>query len=306
MSHKKVTGGKVHQIASEDKVHHIVSDELAEKVHLSTEVATEGSNNTHLTINKSTTQPNKTSSLESDKSTLNKSPLISRLVKLHSELLESTILNETLSLIKQYGFTRIRCLALGSPSESKNAMYQLAYLKEVVDVLAIHDVSLYDPVFNIVDKELFRVMDYAVEEIYTPTDQLKTLYFLPHAPLELTEVLLNQENPLFLLANDLVSHTDRLTKLKLHQTYKTISLLVHLQQDVGIVSDFIPVSKKKRNKKIVYQEPEIVYDLLENYFEKIKISRFQVDGWDNSFSDLAFHVIRRKCDDERKEELKGN
>lgn len=302
MSHKKDRDEIDHEIVSDEIVHQKVSDELGEKVDLLTEVATEVSNNTHLTINKTTTQPSKTSSLESDKSTLNNSPLISRLVKLHSELLESTILNETLSLIKQYGFTRIRCLALGSPSESKNAMYQLAYLKEVVDVLAIDDVSLYDPVFNPVDKELFRTMNYAVEELYTPTDQLKTLYFLPHAPLELTEVLLNQDNPLFLLANDLVSHTDRLTKMKLHQTYKTISLLVHLQHDVAVVSDFIPVSKKKRNKKIVYQQPEIVYDLLESYFEKIKISRFQVDGWDNSFSDLAFHVITRKSDDELKKE----
>lgn len=218
----------------------------------------------------------------------------SRLKMLQLELILSTILTNTLSLIKQYGFTRIRCLALGSPSESKNAMYQLAYLKELVDVLEISETSLYDPVFNGTDAELFKLLNYTVDETYHPTDQSKTLYFLPHAPLDLTERVLNDEEPLYLLANDLLSHTDRLTKVKLHETYRTISLLVHLHQDDGIVSDFVPVSKKKRNKKLVYQEPKIVYDLLESYFDSIDISRFPVEGWNNSFSDLAFHIITRK------------
>lgn len=197
-------------------------------------------------------------------------------------------------------FTQIRCLALGSPSQSNNALYQLAYLQELARVLEVCRISVCDPVFSDLDIFLFQKLKYPVELHFDNTEPEETLYFMPHAPLELTDVILINEKPHHVLANNIISHTDRFTKLKLHETYPVIAFLVKLTESEpknGPTDDGFSKPKKRRNK-LAYSEPKIDYDFNHPncYFDKVEIVPFQQnfnkgDPWGTSFSDLAYHNI---------------
>ena len=229
-----------------------------------------------------------------------------KLSKYESIMAESSLFKETIKILEYRSITHIRCLALGSPSDSNAALYQLAFLTQVCREFDVNpsNVSLYDPVFNELDNQfLTTVTNFKITEKDTFID-LKTLYFLPHASLELTEQVLNDSKPSFLLANDIISHTDRLTKKKIHDTYRTISLLIKVLENAKITpkesDDFVSVTlkkKKNRNKRPVFKEPEIEYDYANCYFKTAELIRIEnAQGiWGNSFSDIAFHRIIRNA-----------
>lgn len=229
-----------------------------------------------------------------------------KLSKYEGIMAESSLFKETIKILEYRSITHIRCLALGSPSDSNAALYQLAFLTQVCREFDVNpsNVSLYDPVFNELDNQfLTTVTNFKITEKDTFID-LKTLYFLPHASLELTEQVLNDSKPSFLLANDIISHTDRLTKKKIHDTYRTISLLIKVLENAKITpkenDDFVSVTlkkKKNRNKKPVFKEPEIEYDYANCYFKTAELTRIEnAQGiWGNSFSDIAFHHIIRNA-----------
>lgn len=133
----------------------------------------------------------------------------------YGQIIRTSKLFQDISLsLENIEISTIRCLALGSPSESKNARFQLALLIELQQLLDA-EVSLYDPIFNEKDNEILK--DFTIEKEFT-SDSSKTLYFLPHASLELTEEVLNTNQPKYFLANDVIAHTDRLTKKNLQTT----------------------------------------------------------------------------------------
>lgn len=224
--------------------------------------------------------------------------LLEKLEKFKQTIAKSDFFKESLTIIDSE-FTSIRCLALGSPQESNNALYQMAYLILLAQEKKIDEVSIYDPIFNQFDLYLMKSLNYKVEMEYVPEDTIKILYFMPHAPLELTDIILNNDKPCYLLANNLVNHTDRFTKLKLYQTYPLIALLVKLvdkHQDDGFVKP------KKRRNKLVYQEPVINYDYSDCYFKNLTIDLFKDnyqknDPWGNSFSDLSYHKVSKQLQD---------
>ena len=216
--------------------------------------------------------------------------------------------------------TSIRCLAIGSFSDDFPAKYQLALLLEIIDYLEKGDrdiqVSIYDPVFTDEDKQ------YISENCNTWTinrdidlDNFKTestLFFLPHAPLDLTEAILEKEKPRFLLANNVIQHTDRYTKAQLFEKYPLLSKLVHLVEadskpsaeaqatlDDGFTT-FVSKKKRKQKSKYKFIEPTIDYAGIESSFQSCKFlttfSRGQLlkdKPWVNSFSDLAFHYLEQ-------------
>ncbi|KAL0947083.1 hypothetical protein HGRIS_013224 [Hohenbuehelia grisea] len=88
----------------------------------------------------------------------------------------------------------IICLGLGSPTGSRDALMQLAFLLRVCDTLDIstNQVSLYDPVFTDEDKALFehhklRLITENNHGAY-PAD-VPTIFLMPHCDLELYESL---------------------------------------------------------------------------------------------------------------------
>ncbi|KAK6202277.1 SRR1-domain-containing protein [Scheffersomyces amazonensis] len=231
-----------------------------------------------------------------------------KLVKYRNVLKESKFFQESQDILGQLSIKYIRCLALGSPIDMTNAMYQLAYILEIMDILSIptKNLSLYDPIFNTNDEKfLIDIVNSTIDEqIPTHFAPESTLYFLPHAPIELMETLLDTEFPIYVLGNDVVSHTDGFTKRKLFEKYPKVSKLLNqisspikLQQEPK--QDEVPFqtpksrSRKNRNK---FVEPVIDYTTVPVYFSGCKIVRFKQSVskdavWGNAFSDLAYHLI---------------
>lgn len=227
--------------------------------------------------------------------------------------------------------SKIRCLAIGSFAQDFQARYQMAFLLNLVSYLNFSkaedsnhvSVSIYDPVFD--ERDLKYIADLGSQWTVDPItiDNKDTidppckdiLFFLPHAPLDLTQTVILQEQPLLLLANNLTQHTDRYTKSKLYDKYPIISKLVHIldNNDEQLTSKdkvedsnldgFTVIQKESRrrnrkNKSIKFTEPTINYDAIDSYFTNIKIRTTFDDGkllkdqpWINSFSDLALHEI---------------
>ncbi|CCD27160.1 Ber1p NDAI_0J02680 [Naumovozyma dairenensis CBS 421] len=229
----------------------------------------------------------------------------------------------------------IRCLAIGSFHQDLPARYQLALLLEIIQYLSSHStdnnnneqqsitVSIYDPIFDKDDLDYISTKqqkeNWKLEESmpFVSSNDL-TLFFLPHAPLNLTETILNIERPKLCLANNIITHTDRYTKLQLFEKYPFISKLVHslesttqpiIPKDIETENDqfetFISKKNKRRNrnnnnKHIIYKEPTIDYDSIDTYFKNCSILTDFNNGkllkdikntWINSFSDLTLHLI---------------
>lgn len=225
-----------------------------------------------------------------------------RLEVYRQEIRRSKLLADTVAAVKLANtFTHIRCLALGPPCDSKPALYQLGYILELADSLDITEsrISFYDPIFSQNDRELLNL--WVVEDGYDVQDIKSTLFFLPHAGLDLTETILNEYLPRWMLANNLITHTERISLVKLHDNYESISTLVKIieKQKVQPPVDGFITPKKKRNQKYVFKQPEIVYDFEKVYFGDFKMTVLGSDVGDNAFTDLSFqHIIP-------KEEVKG-
>ncbi|CUS20231.1 LAQU0S01e01970g1_1 [Lachancea quebecensis] len=208
--------------------------------------------------------------------------------------------------------SRVRCLAIGSFHEEFAALYQLGLLLETCDYLASSEdkpirVSIYDPVFTKSDQEFIKNAgsNWSIDE-ETPwesSEAQSVLYFLPHAPLDLSERVMTLDRPYLWLANHIVKHTDRYTKLQLFDKYPVLSKLLNSVTDVKESvpgSDFQPfVSRKNRRRnKMRVQERVIDYTSVPAHFSKCSILTDFGNGkmladqpWVNSFSDLTLHII---------------
>lgn len=234
-----------------------------------------------------------------------------KLQKHETAIAASPFYTRTVSVLRPLNFTHIRCLALGSPTQEFQALYQLAYLKLLVvefDIPEAH-ISLYDPAFSPADiLFLTSELQYLVEspEQYTPSLEIanKTLHYMPHAPRSLTELILCQQKPCWFLANDFSVTMGTLTKARFLEEYPTLATLVHLfekkRKDSPELTDtsdgFAPVvlrRRRNRPRKNVYVEPELEYNH-DTYFCDVTIERLETDFdavWKDSFSDLALNVI---------------
>lgn len=265
----------------------------------------------------------------------------SRISEIHMEILEKTqkrleshvqsILSSefyasSLKLLQPLPFKRIRCIALGSPTQEFQALYQLAYLKLLAkefDLIPEH-VSLYDPVFTGDDIHLLESFNYVVEESEDTSPQYtsETLYYMPHAPRSVTDHFLATVKPSWILGNDVRVTMGSLSKSKFFLEYPRLAKLVHIAELQGLLlkddlniklpqlnsldlqlksldlhqSEFTVVTRRKRNrsKKNIYVEPKLDYDLIEVYFDKISVVRIESPPsapWNDSFSDLALNTI---------------
>ncbi|OBA21041.1 SRR1-domain-containing protein [Metschnikowia bicuspidata var. bicuspidata NRRL YB-4993] len=238
--------------------------------------------------------------------------LAAKLQKHEQCVAQSDLYTHTVTLLRPLKFTMIRCLALGSPTQEFQALYQLAYLKLLASSCNIEakNISCYDPAFLAEDTQfLANALGYVVEapEEYCPGPETtgSTLYYMPHAPRTLTESVLAQHRPRWLLANDFSVTMGTLTKARFLQECPTLATLVHLfdqntaqklaepAQEDGFVR---VVSRKRRSRprKNVYVEPELEYDVPGKYFRDVHISRIKADAgapWRDSFSDLALNVV---------------
>lgn len=231
----------------------------------------------------------------------------------------------SLKLLQPLPFKRIRCIALGSPTQEFQALYQLAYMKLLAKEFDIRPeyISLYDPVFTEDDTHLLAIIEkYVVEETEHTSPQYtsETLYYMPHAPRSVTDHFLATVRPRWILGNDVRVTIGSLTRKKFFVEYPRLAKLVHLAEQLDLrlkdapsieeqnpgslqqkieslqKSEFTVVTRRKRNrpKKNVYVEPKLDYDLINVYFDNISITRIEGPEsapWNDSFSDLALNII---------------
>lgn len=233
------------------------------------------------------------------------------------EIKKSVMFKELCRSLNPYcaNISKIRCLAIGSFYEEFPAKWQLALLMELIDYLEEEGkkhsilVSVYDPAFTerdlqfVSQLERWSVDKHLKTEWEEEHDQI--LFFLPHAPLDLTELVLDREQPKYWLANHLLAHTDRYTKRQLFEKYPLISKLVNgLSEDSqaqkvtqdNAFTTFVP--RRKRKNRQVYQEPKLDYSRINSKFDRCKVlqnfqqgSLLRDQPWINSFSDLALQLI---------------
>lgn len=111
----------------------------------------------------------------------------------------------TLSRLEIPTVQRIRCLALGCPSDAINAQYQLAFLLLLKEKLGVSDITVYDPIFQKDDLDLLKHYDLVVEKDH-PEDK-GTLWYIPHGPFSLVKELASGMS--IYLGNDLVRFEPR-------------------------------------------------------------------------------------------------
>lgn len=237
---------------------------------------------------------------------------------------ESNLFKEFVDKLRPFidQIDRIRCLAIGAIHDDFPARYQLAFLLEAHETIQkLKDekvlVSIYDPVFTEEDILYIKKLgiNWTIDEEHSiwNGNSDSTLFFLPHAPLNLTEIVLREECPKYWLANNIIQHTDRYTKQQLNDKYPLTSKLVNINLSIKNASKEAVLKKntqnldcfttftskrKRRNNKLISKEPTIDYEAIKSYFNSCDIistfengSLLKEKPWNNSFSDLAFHII---------------
>lgn len=224
----------------------------------------------------------------------------------HKKCIQSSLLyTDTIELLKPLKFDRIRCLALGSPCEEFQALYQLALLELLIDEFNIlpNFVSIYDPAFTEKDESMFKDNGFIVES-NNDWDSGSTLFYMPHAPRSMTEILLNEKKPLYILGNDSSVTIGTLSSAKFLEKYPTLATIVHLHEQKEPQKkpddNFIVASgrrRKNKQNKLVYVAPELEYDIESMYFKDINITRIlspESPAWNDSFSDFALNTFTSK------------
>lgn len=217
-----------------------------------------------------------------------------RLAKYRAAVAASALLQETLALLEALGGAprHMRCLALGSPTESAAALYQLMLLDELRKGCLVDcgEVSVYDPVFSEADRRLLVQLGFSVTEA-TPAPHVPeaTLYFMPHADLRLTEEVLSSCRPRWLLGNHIDAHADRIPRQRLYREHRLVALLKHAAEHAhGARPDgFVTVRSRRALKP-----PPVAYDYEGVYFLRVDVCQMASEGpWGNAFLDLALHHI---------------
>jgi hypothetical protein len=127
----------------------------------------------------------------------------------------------------------IRCLALGQPTSilaNGNAMYQLALLLLLTEYfnVTVKNVSVWDPVLDDVDRQLFAKIGVDVTE-HTLNGSSRLLYYMPHAPLSLINAILEQSDlhkQALIIGNHLMSYDTKMPSQSLSEKYPFINAVI--------------------------------------------------------------------------------
>lgn len=200
----------------------------------------------------------------------------------------------------------LRCLALGSPTDSINAMYQLAILNLVLKHLDIDpkNVSVWDPVISDDDKELFKSLGYAVTEdgpenthdkekndsLQNRSENDFVCFYMMHSPPWLTEQVLrtNENSKFMIIGNNLTSYSNHLSAQELKDKYPFIASAIEDIEgplEIPIVMGNKRKSAKQKNKPIENTKPlNQVWD-----FFPIPDSHSRNDAWMSAVNDTSVY-----------------
>lgn len=227
------------------------------------------------------------------------------------KLENSDFVESVLQSLEDVGICHIRCLGLGSISDSLLAMYQLCLLNIIESHLNENNkeiqVSLWDPIFT--DNEKLFLEDKFKYQVIEDIELVmsKSLFYLPHFPISILETFITESKPIYILSNDLNVYTNKFTDLKYFEQFPNCARLTKLIQDKTAPKpkeeptedEFQVVVKKKNRKKkssLVYTPPIIEYDFESAFFNDVESSVIEQGNkldhpWDSAFTDLAFMKI---------------
>jgi hypothetical protein len=237
------------------------------------------------------------------------------------KLKDSDLVKSIIKLFHSLEISHIRCLGLGSVSDSSLAMYQLCLLNIIQlyfnkdDKKINFKITFWDPAFTEQDK-LFLTDKFDYEIIKDlESDTSSTLFYLPHFPIAELETFISEIKPLFVLSNDLTIYTTKFTDAKYFELYPNCSRLAKLIQDSNddssktipkeIENEFQIVTKKKNRKNrkrennAIFTPSTVNYDFDSAYFSSVQTSILKEgndlsNAWTSAFTDLSFMKILKK------------
>ncbi|KAG7813688.1 hypothetical protein KL921_001234 [Ogataea angusta] len=182
-------------------------------------------------------------------------------------------------------WSKVRCLALGSPIEEDQANYQLALLCEIGRYFSIDMVSLYDPAFTKEDNLfLSSECNFQVEESFESQNMDDVLFFVPHTPIVLLESLFANK-PKYILTNDVSTYTNKFTTKEYFEKYPLCATVCN---SIGTKIDDGFTVVKRRNKHVTTQTkvqlPKIAVLCH-------KINPHSKGPWAHAFSDLCLYAF---------------
>ncbi|AOA61497.1 Protein involved in microtubule-related processes [Komagataella phaffii CBS 7435] len=197
---------------------------------------------------------------------------------------------------------KLRCVGLGSPTNSTAALYQLAFLLEIKDSLGIELISAFDPVFEPKDVDLFAKLSIEVEETYEfdKDETTPTIYYMPHLPVGILERTLETVKPRMLLTNDVTLYTLKMKNAEMKEKYPNITRLSNLVKDSSFVlPDDGFIIKKKKNGNFHPSLPSTDSSEPFDYswyaehlhFTRLLIGQDLSQEWGAAFSDLAIYKL---------------
>ncbi|ESX01918.1 hypothetical protein HPODL_04685 [Ogataea parapolymorpha DL-1] len=182
-------------------------------------------------------------------------------------------------------WSKVRCLALGSPIEEEQANYQLAFLCEISRHLNIDTVSVYDPAFTKDDKRfLSSECGFQIETSFEPHNMDCVLFFVPHAPIDLLESLFSIK-PNYILTNDVSIYTNKFTDKEYFDKYPLCATVCN---SIGTKVDDGFTVVKRRNKHTISRN-EIPLPKIAVLCHKI--NPYFTRPWAHSFSDLCLYAF---------------
>ncbi|GMM38635.1 Ber1 protein [Saccharomycopsis crataegensis] len=231
-----------------------------------------------------------------------------------SELWKQISNNLTTILVPEDVDIQIRSLALGSMSSEISPKFQMALLLLIKEQLNVKRISLYDPEFNDLDRELMtKEYDMTVDEIdpFSKENNENVIYYLPHIPLEVLEGLIAEKHPSYMICNNIEKHLSRFTVNEIITKFPELSL-VYFKLEPDVNDEFTVVEKKKpRNRKKKGQSQRLAQvmedektqkqrflDSVKEIYKEIDVM-YKIEASDvpaeagNSFSDLFLLKCRQ-------------
>lgn len=203
--------------------------------------------------------------------------------------------------------SQIVCLGLGSPIQSKAALYQLVLVGLMAEQCGCK-VRLWDPIFDEEDVAYLEKLGHLVGQ--KGKDEQSCLYYLPHFPILELDKFIAESEPRFLLSNDLGGYAGKLTDRAFFERYPTCATLARMLEGniddapVAKPSDEFTVVKRKRRgrkgakaAKAEAAASDIPYDFEGMYFRNPKSSVLVVSSsvhseTHNAFTDLAMMELK--------------
>lgn len=242
--------------------------------------------------------------------------LLEKLDKNERFILKSDFYKELGDILPDMHIKGLICLGLGSPSESSQALWQLALLRILGKRLNVNAISVWDPEFNDKDETLFSEIQISIEEVDIEVDQVgdgsedgdangsnvDNFYYLPHFPISALEQFISNVKPKYMLSNDMSVYSLKFTDREYFARYPNCCRIAKLMDRANCASqdrsfEIVSRRKNRRSKGKVISKP-IDFEFDKAWFDQNKINIKLLplgndigEKWTVAFTDLSLITL---------------